>query len=89
MYNPTRMEVIRKLTLKLVDKINSICPNCSTPGFGITEVKEGLPCSYCKFPTRSIKSHIYSCEKCDFTEEKQFPNGKKFEDPMYCDICNP
>ena len=89
MYNPTRMEVIRKLTLKLVDKINSICPNCSTPGFGVKEVKEGLPCSYCKFPTRSIKSHIYSCEKCDFTEEKNFPNGKQFEDPMYCDICNP
>ncbi len=89
MYNPTRMEVIRKLTLKLVDKINSICPNCSTPGFEVKEVKEGLPCSYCKFPTRSIKSHIYSCLKCDFTEEKNFPNGKQFEEPMYCDICNP
>lgn len=89
MYNPTRMEVIRKLTSKLIDKINSTCPNCSTPGFGVTKVKEGLPCSYCKFPTRSIKSHIYSCAKCDFTEEKKFPNGKQFEDPMYCDICNP
>ena len=89
MYNPTRMEVIRKLTLKLVDKINSKCSNCNTPGFGVTEVKEGLPCSYCKFPTSSIKSHIYFCLKCDFTEEKNFPNGKQFEDPMYCDICNP
>ncbi len=89
MYNPTRMEVIRKLTLKLVDKINSKCSNCNTPGFGVTEVKEGLPCSYCKFPTSSIKSHIYFCLKCDFTEEKNFPNGKQFEEPMYCDICNP
>jgi hypothetical protein len=89
MYNPTRMEVIRQLTLKLVDKINSTCPICSTPGFGVTEVKDGLPCSNCHFPTRSIKSHIYSCLKCDFKEEKQFPKEKQFEDPMYCDICNP
>ncbi len=89
MYNPTRMEVIRKLTEKLVEKINSTCPNCATPGFGVTDVKEGLSCSYCNSPTRSIKSHIYSCEKCDFIEEKQFPKGKKFEDPMYCDVCNP
>ncbi len=89
MYNPTRMEVIRQLTLKLVDKINSKCPICSTPGFSITDVNEGLLCSYCQFPTRSIKSHIYSCAKCHYTEEKNFPNNKKTEDPMYCDICNP
>ena len=89
MYNPTRMEVIRKLTLKLVDKIKSTCPNCATPGFAVTEVKEGLPCSYCQSPTRSVKSHIYCCLKCDFTEVKQFPNGKQFEEPMYCDNCNP
>ena len=89
MYNPTRMEVIRQLTLKLVDKINSTCPICSTPGFGVTDVKGGLPCSNCNFPTKSIKTHIYSCSKCHFTQEKKFPNNKKTEDPMYCDFCNP
>ncbi len=89
MYNPTRMEVIRKLTQKLVDKINSKCPNCSTPGFGVTDVKMGLPCQQCSFPTSSIKSHVYSCTVCDHSEEKLFPNGKLNEEPMFCDRCNP
>ena len=89
MYNPTRMEVIQKLTQKLVDKINSICPDCSTPGFGVTDVKMGLPCQQCSFPTRSIKSHVYACTVCKYSEEKLFPNGKLNEEPMFCDRCNP
>ncbi len=89
MFNPTRMEVIRKLTKKLVDKINSNCPKCLTPGFGVTDVKLGLPCSQCFFPTKSVKSHVFSCSKCYYSEEKLFPNKKEIEDPMYCDVCNP
>jgi hypothetical protein len=89
LYNPTRMKVIGNLTQKLVDKINFNCPNCSTPGFGKTDVKLGLPCDYCSFPTKSIKSHIYSCTKCAYSEEKKFPFDKLKEDPMFCDICNP
>ena len=44
MYNPTRMKVIEKATKKITDKINSCCPQCNTPGFGITDAKQGLPC---------------------------------------------
>lgn len=87
--NPTRMKVIEKATLKLVEKINSLCPQCSTPGFGITDHREGLPCSWCGAPTRSILSYIYRCVKCSFTKEEIYPKGKKEEDPMYCDYCNP
>ena len=89
MYNPTRMKVIEKATVKLVDKIKSLCPNCETPGFGIVDRKEGLPCEQCHFPTRSTLSYHYSCPKCNFAKEDQYPNGKKFEEPMYCDFCNP
>ncbi len=89
MYNPTRMKVIEKATVKLVDKIKSLCPKCETPGFGIMDRKEGLPCEQCHFPTRSTLSHLYSCQKCNFTNEDKYPNGKQFEDPMYCDMCNP
>ena len=35
MYNPSRMTVIENATKKLVEKINSYCPQCNTPGFGI------------------------------------------------------
>ena len=89
MYNPTRMKVIEKATVKLVDRIKSICPKCETPGFGIVDRKEGLPCEQCHFPTRSTLSYLYSCQKCNFTKEDKYPNGKQFEDPMYCDFCNP
>lgn len=89
MYNPTRMRVIEKATKKLIDKINSCCPECNTPGFGISIAKMGLPCLLCNFPTRSVLSYLYSCQKCAYTKEDLYPNKKTFEDPMYCDICNP
>lgn len=89
MYNPTRMEVIRQATEKLVDKINSLCPECKMPGFDVTDAKRGLPCILCGLPTRSILSHIYTCTHCTFTNELNYPYGIKAEDPMYCDNCNP
>jgi hypothetical protein len=89
MYNPTRMKVIEKATFKLVDKIKSLCPKCETPGFGIMDRKEGLPCQQCRFPTHSTLSYIYSCQKCNYKKEDKYPNGKQTEDPTYCAICNP
>ena len=89
LYNPTRMEVIETTAKKLVEKIKSQCPVCHTSGFGITEVKNGLPCSLCGFPTRSALSFIYECKKCGFIKEEKYPHNKTKEDPMYCDICNP
>jgi hypothetical protein len=89
MFNPTRMKVIEKATKKLVEKINSCCPECKTPGFGITKTIPGLPCKLCGFKTRSTFSYIYTCQKCFYTKESLYPNGKLSEDPMYCDICNP
>lgn len=89
MYNPSRMKVIEKATCKLVEKIKSACPKCKSPGFGITDRKPGLPCSQCNWPTRSTLFYIYICQKCNYTKEEQYPNGKQTEEPMYCDFCNP
>ena len=89
MNNPSRMHVIESCTQKLIDKINSQCPSCKMPGFGVREVLSGLKCSQCGAPTRSTLVHIYICEHCTYRQEKEFPHGKKEEDPMYCDYCNP
>lgn len=89
MFNPKRMSVIAKAAEKLVEKIKSLCPNCSLPGFGVTEVRKGLPCELCGFGTASTLSHIYICAGCTYTEEKLYPNGVQAENPMYCNICNP
>lgn len=89
MFNPTRMKVIEKAAQKLAAKINTLCPQCKTPGFDVTDVRQGLPCEYCNFPTRSTLSHIYSCKKCSYKNEVNYPHGKLTEEPMFCDLCNP
>lgn len=88
-FNPTRMEVIKNATLKLVDKIRSKCPQCQTPGFGIKEAKKGLKCGLCALPTNAILSYIYECHACNFQKEEWYPHNKTEEDPTYCDHCNP
>mgnify|MGYP001793412530 CR=1 FL=1 len=89
LYNPSRMKVIEAATKKLVSKIQSNCPSCQMPGFDIVDRKSGLPCQLCGSPTKSTLSFLYKCQHCDHEEEKHYPNGKKEEDPMYCDFCNP
>ncbi len=89
MYNPTRMQVIKRAAEKLVQKIKSLCPQCNMPGFGITDATTGLVCSLCGTPTNSVRSYIYVCAHCAFTKEELYPHGKEKEDPGYCNICNP
>jgi hypothetical protein len=89
MYNPTRMKNIAKATHNLLNKINSFCPRCNTPGFEITEIIQGLPCEFCQIPTTSPLTAIYQCKKCGFNQEKLFPNGMEFANPAQCMYCNP
>jgi len=89
MYNPTRMNIIEKATENLIAKLSNFCPNCDTPGFSITEVKEGLPCTRCNFPTRSTLAHIYECKTCNYKNEVLYPHEKYVEEPTFCDSCNP
>lgn len=88
-YNPTRMNVIKKASDKLVENIKSVCPECKMPGFGITSVNKGLKCSLCGSPTNSTLSYIYNCQHCEYTKEEMYPNQKTAEDPTFCDYCNP
>jgi hypothetical protein len=88
MHNPSRQRVIEQTTIKLKDKISSLCPICYYPGFDITDLIHGLPCGNCGLPTRSPKAFLKKCIKCNYT--LQMPqNNKTSEDPMFCDYCNP
>jgi hypothetical protein len=87
--NPTRMEAIRMATDQLVKQIESRCPECEWPGFGISETVTGLPCQLCGSPTRAPLKNIYSCKKCGFENSIFFPSGQRTESPLYCDYCNP
>lgn len=89
LYNPTRMNVIAQCTEKMIELMKSECPKCSFPGFQVTSYQHGLPCGSCGLPTRSTKSIMYTCKKCDYQISEDFPNGKTTEDPTFCDFCNP
>lgn len=88
MNNPTRMKNIEAATKDLIKNILSNCPQCNTPGFSIVDSVRGLPCELCNLPTKSLKAHIFKCEKCAYSST-QIIESKKVEDPMYCDFCNP
>lgn len=87
MNNPTRMKAIAQATRDLVQKLKSTCPNCSTPGFSVSEVQQGLPCGWCSAPTDLILAEIYRCQNCRF--EQLYPTESQVADPMYCSFCNP
>jgi hypothetical protein len=89
MCNPTRMEQIGIVTEKLLNKICSMCPKCTIPGFGVTETISGLPCACCGIATKSTLAFVYCCKRCEYSETKEYPKGKYKENPMYCDFCNP
>ena len=89
MHNPTRMRVIERTVLKLVSKLKTLCPECTTPGYDVVNINPGLRCSQCNLPTKSTLSLTYSCQKCSHNEEKLYPRNVKYEDPTYCDYCNP
>jgi ribosomal protein L37E len=89
MFNPTRMHVIEAAVLGLVNQLKTCCDDCGYPNFHIKEVKRGLPCASCGFPTQSVLSYVFRCESCNYTKESLFPKGKSVEDAMYCDCCNP
>lgn len=89
MYNPKRMKVIEEAAKDLVSKMLSLCPDCSWPGFQITEKVKGLPCSWCNLPTDVVKAHVYQCEKCGYIKKDTFPDGKETADPGSCNFCNP
>lgn len=89
MHNPTRMGVIDALTKKLIKQIQTTCPICETPGFSMTDIQRGLPCACCDLPTRRVKSEIYSCQCCHYSELRPPSHCLTKEDPMYCDFCNP
>lgn len=88
LYNPTRMNVISEATENMLYKALTTCEKCNTPGFGVTDIIQGLPCESCNEPTQSIMFFVNGCTKCGFSIKSPNPD-KISEDPMYCNYCNP
>jgi len=85
--NPTRMQNIRCATLDLLEEMARFCPACGAPGFQQIEVIPGLPCRWCRLPTRLPSAYRFQCNRCAY----QSTEGAEetFADPGNCPFCNP
>ena len=89
MMNPTRMRIINKLAIKLVQRLQKKCSQCSTHGFGKTSVTGKLLCGSCGTKTELYKFKVQSCIKCDYQEFYPRADGFEYADQQYCPYCNP
>lgn len=89
MFNPMRQKVIIQATEQLAKRLTIDCPSCNLPGFGVVSNEIGLPCKACGLPTSGTLKKIITCTFCSYKSEIHFPNNKMYEDPMYCNFCNP
>ncbi len=87
--NPTRMGVIAKATMNLIQAIQRACPVCSTPGFELVEHRPGLLCELCGSPTNLTRVAVYHCKTCGSQQDILYPDGIQMADPTYCNFCNP
>lgn len=85
--NPSRMKFIKQCAVKFVEELKIVCPQCNYPQFKISRTERGLPCYNCNTPTQSVKNYYYECKNCNYIQTKE--NEKEYEDPMYCEVCNP
>ena len=89
MMNPSRMEIIRILAIKLAKRIQQKCLQCNTPGFGKITTEGHLSCEACNAPTKFYRQKVLSCLKCDYKIYQARDDGKKFIEPQHCVYCNP
>lgn len=89
MFNPTRMKIINELTLELINRIQSVCIQCGTYGFGERHVSGHLPCSWCSSDTQLFQNIVEKCLRCDYELIKPRSDNLVQADPTYCHYCNP
>ncbi len=87
--NPTRMASIRRLSFRLMRRVATPCPACSSPGWGVVDRLEGLPCDWCGLPTPLIRWLVEGCAACNHRLTRPRPDGRLRADPGYCPRCNP
>ena len=88
-FNKTRRAAIAKAAESLIQKLCSLCPACTVPGFWISRGIPGLPCEWCGEPSSAPIAVLFSCVICDYTEERPRPDGRTTLQAAECGYCNP
>ncbi len=88
-FNPTRMAAIGRAATALAERGQTLCPACSSPGFGTLDVVRGLPCGDCGTETDLVLAVVEGCVACDHRRQQPRPDGRTHADPGSCPWCNP
>lgn len=86
--NPARMLRIGQAAQDLLQRLQSTCPACGQPGYGLSKRNGGLPCGACLRPTRACLSQDWACVSCTHRHTERHTD-RLFADPQHCDHCNP
>lgn len=86
--NPSRMQNIEQAARDLLQRLQSCCPACKTPGYWVTERQTGLPCAACGLPTSSYRNAVWTCLRCPH-RSVQPRTDCDAADPKHCASCNP
>lgn len=88
MYSPSRMENIRTAATKLARRVESLCPACNCPGWGVTDYAKGVDCNDCGAENPDItRQELLGCAKCDYSAPGKSLN--KTIEAAQCIYCNP
>ena len=86
--SPSRMSNIGEAAKKMALRLQRLCPECKTPGWGVVRVLRGLPCSQCgEISEERVRAEVLGCVKCRHEEEGR-PLAESI-DPGNCNLCNP
>lgn len=86
--NPTRQKNIQLAAQDLIKRMQSLCPKCTQPDFSVHKLSGKLKCSACLQETTHYKILTYYCKRCHY-EQNEERKDKEYEDPQYCNNCNP
>ena len=86
--NPSRMRHIEQAARDLLQRIQSCCPVCETPGYWVSERQPGLPCSACGLATSSYRNEVWTCLRCEHKSVKA-RTDRALAEPRHCSYCNP
>lgn len=87
--NPTRMRSIRRLGIALARRLQTPCPACSSPGWGLLDTQPGLPCSACGAATDLTLVEVWGCQQCGVRSHRPRRDTRLTADPVHCPWCNP
>ena len=88
-HNPSRMAAIRRLAFLLVRRIQTPCPACNTPGWGVVDTVVGLPCEWCGRPSALLAAEVFGCVACNHRAQVPRADGLSRANAGHCSFCNP